>query len=76
MPGKIPVCRDKPSSAPYPSQDWRSCGKVLPCLGSCAVQGKPRAEQGWALGKRWFSRAGASQGFTGRMGTRLSQATH
>lgn len=51
MPGKIPVCTEEPSSAPYPSQDWRSCGKVLLCSGKLCRAGKAqgRARLGHSL---------------------------
>lgn len=51
MPGKIPVCREMPSSALYPYQDWRSCGKVLPWPGELCGAGTAQGRAGLGPGQ-------------------------
>lgn len=51
VPGKIPVCREMPSSAPYPYQGCRSCGKVLPWSGKLCSAGKAQGRAGLGPGQ-------------------------
>lgn len=52
MPGKIPVLRKKPGSAPNPSQDWRSCGRVLTWPWELCSAGKAQGRAGLGPGVR------------------------